>query len=375
MRKFFIMCAVIFSTISVSCSQGENTREKYDSQISQMIKDADIPFIDLIYHSPETDYRIQCINPDFYDSTRIADGTAIKQPPIMQAASLSKVVFSYIVMKAVQNGEIDLDTPLYKYTDIDRFKDKETARKLTAKMVLRHRSGLPNWSVAASSVEWPTSEITFKFPPDSCYDYSGEGFAFLQRAIEKIKGKDIETIAEEEVFNPLGMTNSCYAWRSEYDTLAVFGYSDDKCEGLRRHPRANVGYTLRTTAEDYAKFLDELLFGTTLKPEIKEMMFTPDTNRAVRFAGLERPCDSSIFWGLGIGVEKNARHGNILWHWGDNDTFRALFILMPQEQTYLLYFTNSNHGHDIVDGMTALFFNDSEPFALSSWVRDEIGEE
>lgn len=375
MRKFFIMCAVIFSTISVSCSQGENTREQYNSRISQMIKDADIPFIDLIYHSPEMDYKVQCINPNFYDSTSIAEGTAIKQPPIMQAASLSKVVFSYIVMKAVQNGEIDLDTPLYKYTDIDRFKDKETAKKLTARMVLRHRSGLPNWSVAASSAEWPTSEITFKFPPDSCYDYSGEGFAFLQRAIEAIKGKDIETIAEEEVFNPLGMTNSSYAWRSEYDTLAVFGYSDDKCEGLRRHPRANVGYTLRTTAEDYAKFLDELLFGKTLKPEIKEMMFTPDTNRAVRFAGLERPCDSSIFWGLGIGVEKNARHGNILWHWGDNDTFRALFILMPQTQTYLLYFTNSNHGHDIVDRMTALFFNDSEPFALSSWVRDEIGEE
>ena len=375
MRKFFIMCAVIFSTISVSCSQGENTREKYDSQISQMIKDADIPFIDLIYHSPETDYRIQCINPDFYDSTRIADGTAIKQPPIMQAASLSKVVFSYIVMKAVQNGEIDLDTPLYKYTDIDRFKDKETARKLTARMVLRHRSGLPNWSVAASSAEWPTSEITFKFPPDSCYDYSGEGFAFLQRAIEAIKGKDIETIAEEEVFNPLGMTNSSYAWRSEYDTLAVYGYKDRECEGLRRHPRANVGYTLRTTAEDYAKFLNELMTGTTLRPEIKEMMFTPDTNKAIRYADGERPCDSSIFWGLGIGTENNANHGKVLWHWGDNDTFRALFILIPQEQSYLLYFTNSNHGHDIIDKMTALFFNDGQPFALSSWVNDETGEE
>lgn len=375
MRKVFIMCAVIFSSIASACSQKEDLKEHYDAQVSQMIQQAGIPFIELRFRSPEINYSVQCANPDFYDSVKIAEGTAIRQPAIMQAASLSKVVFSYIVMKAVQDGEIDLDTPLYKYTDIDRFKDKETAKKLTARMVLRHRSGLPNWSVAASSAEWPTSEITFKFPPDSCYDYSGEGFAFLQRAIEKIKGKDIETIAEEEVFNPLGMKNSCYAWRSDYDTLAVFGYTDDKCEGLRRHPRANVGYTLRTTAEDYAKFLDELLFGTTLKPEIKEMMFTPDTNKAIRYADGERPCDSSIFWGLGIGTENNANHGKVLWHWGDNDTFRALFILIPQEQSYLLYFTNSNHGHDIIDKMTALFFNDGRPFALSSWVNDETGEE
>lgn len=89
-------------------------------------------------------------------------------------------------MKILQDGEIDLDTPLYKYTDIDRIADKEAARKLTARMVLRHRTGLPNWSAAVSSDRWLVSEITFKFPPDSCYGYSGEGFAFLQRAIRSL---------------------------------------------------------------------------------------------------------------------------------------------------------------------------------------------
>ena len=273
-------------------------------------------------------------------------------------------------MKMYDRGELDLDTPICNYTDIDRFEDKESAAKLTARMVLTHRTGLPNWSKSPSSEEWPTAPITFKYPVDSCYGYSGEGFAYLQRAVEKIRGKKIDKVAKEEVFEPLGMDYTSYEWQPMFDTLTVDGYNKDgENRGKGRHPRANVGYTLRTCAADYAKFLQAILDGTGLSPQTKEMWQTPSGQKAIRYAGNHRECDNSIAWALGMGTEDNAEFGKILWHWGDNGSFKALFIVIPSVNGYLVYFTNSNHGHDIINDITALIIKNKAPFAINDWIN------
>ena len=338
--------------------------------IQKIIVDAKVPLIQLESNFNGEKFSYQIENPNFYDSVKIAAGEATPQPAIFQAASLSKVVFSYIVMKMYDRGEIDLDTPICNYTDIDRFEDMEQAAKLTARMVLTHRTGLPNWSASPSSQEWPTAPITFKFPVDSCYGYSGEGFAYLQRAVEKIRGKKIDEVAKEEVFQPLGMAYSSYEWQPVYDTLAVDGYNKDgENRGKGRHPRANVGYTLRTCAADYAKFLQAILDGTGLSPQVKELWQTPCKEKAVRYAGNHRDCDNSIAWALGMGTEDNPEFGKVLWHWGDNGSFKALFIVIPSANGYLAYFTNSNHGHDIINDITALVIKNKEPFAINDWIN------
>ncbi len=362
-----ILASLAFAGVVVSCAPKVDT---YKKEIENIIVEAQVPLIQLEsnFNGKQLSYQIE--NPNFYDSVKIAAGEATPKPAVFQAASLSKVVFAYIVMKMYDRGEIDLDTPICNYTDIDRFEDKESAAKLTARMVLNHRTGLPNWSTSPSSQEWPTSTITFKYPVDSCYGYSGEGFAYLQRAVEQIRGKKIDDIAREEVFQPLGMEYTSYEWQPMYDTLAVDGYNKDgENRGKGRHPRANVGYTLRTCAADYAKFLQALLNGTGLSPEAKEVFFTPCQEKAIRYAGNHRECDNSIAWAMGIGTEDNAEYGKVLWHWGDNGSFKALFIVIPSANGYLTYFTNSNHGHDIINDITALVIGNKEPFAINDWIN------
>lgn len=384
-----------------TCCNQKSNEQLYRAEIEKIIEQAQVPLIQLEYHSPQENISLQVENPRFYDSVKIDAGTATPHPAVFQAASLSKVVFAYIVMKMYDNGEIDLDTPLYQYTNIDRFKilpnqndDKKPlrlkgrkakqaekaalelqiarAQKLTARMILNHRSGLPNWSAGPSSAQWPTSPIAFKFAPDSCFGYSGEGFAFLQRAVETIRGKGIEEIAREEVFEPLQMQLTSYTWLPQYDTLAVDGYNGKgENRGVGKHPRANVGYTLRTCAADYSKFLQALLHGTGLKPETAAMMFEANTGNAVRYADHHRECDSTIAWAMGIGTENNFKHGKVLWHWGDNGNFKALFMIIPKEDITLAYFTNSNYGHDIIDPLTALLLKDHTPFTLSDWISHE----
>ena len=139
--------------------------------------------------------------------------------------------------------------------------------------------------------------------------------------------------------------------------------------GKGRHPRANVGYTLRTCAADYAKFLQALLDGTGLSPEAKEVFFTPCAEKAIRYAGNHRKSDDSIAWAMGIGTEDNAEFGKVLWHWGDYGSFKALFIVIPSANGYLTYFTNSNHGHDIINDITALIIKNKAPFAINDWIN------
>ena len=292
--------------------------------------------------------------------------------PVFQAASLSKVIFAYVVLRMYDRGEIDLDKPLYNYTDIDRFIDNDKAKKLTARLVLMHRTGLEEWAADPSSDEWPDSRIHFIFPVDSIFDYSGEGYAFLQRAVEKIKGKSIQEIAKEEVFGKFDMPNTSYGWLPQYDTMAVASFNrEGENRGVRKFPRQNVAYTLLTNAHDYSNFLRVLLDGTGLKRKTYKMMIAPCSGLATQYPPKIREIDKkgTIAWGLGIGTERTLRHGTILWHWGDNGNSKALFIIIPKEKKTFIYFANSACGHDIVNQMTKLFLDDT--FDIAQWINEE----
>ncbi len=341
------------------------SRAESQERIKEIAREAGIPLIQVAYTNGN---RGICYEISSSDTTEArADCSTV-----FQAASLSKPVFAYIVMKMVRRGEIDLDEPLVNYADTRRFEDGESASVITARMVLSHKTGLPNWSASPSSSEWPDSKIAFKFRPDSAFSYSGEAFAYLQRAVENIKGKGLEEIAREEVFNPLGMTSTSYLWLEKYDTLAASGYTREGVNrGPGKFPRANSAYTLRTTASDYMKFLVALSDGKGIGKRMRSEVFSPVVN-AVRYPERPRECDNNIFWGLGLGVERNKELGDLAFHWGDNGNFKALFVIVPRSKGHqkriLVYFTNSAAGHDIINKIAGHFLGNKEGIAIHDWV-------
>lgn len=333
-------------------------------QTKRIAAEAEIPLIQLVYEDGGHALSFEFSQIDTIVASE--DGSTI-----FKAASLSKVVFAYIVLKMVDDGELGLDEPIYKYTDIDKFENKEWAKQITPRMVLSHRSGLPNWAEGGpSSDEWPVAIIKFKYRPDSTFSYSGEAFAFLQRAVEAIRGKSIQEVAEEEVFIPFNMPNTSYGWKESYKEKAADEYNrKGENTGKQIYPRENVGYTLRTTATEYSQFIrNAIIEGKGLKPETHKLMLTPTgiAHRNEEAKGY----DKYIEWGLGIGIEHNERFGAIYHHWGDNGNFKALFIAIPHQDKYLVYFTNSYNGHDIIDRLTSLFFGIDEPLHLSAWIAN-----
>ena len=334
--------------------------------LQPLVDSCGIPVFQFAYFSPEGEmHGLVCAQDTVFDMP-----LPIGEQSIFQAASLSKPLFAYIVMRMVDRGEIDLDRPIADYTDIDRFEDKEMARRLTPRIVLSHQTGLPNWAAGPSSDEWPTSRITFKYPADSCFAYSGEGYAFLQRAVEAIQGEPLDDIARREVFGPFDMPTTSYAWQPAYDSLALPGYNrDGENRGQGRHPRANCAYTLRTNAIEYANFLKRgLLEGEGLSEAAHKEMFTHQVH-AQRYADEPRDCDSTVFWCLGFGaVNEPAWKGDYFWHWGDNGNFKALWLLHPATKEGFVYFSNRATGHDLLDPFLKQLTGEDLP--LNDWIQN-----
>ena len=137
---------------------------------------------------------------------------------------MSKPVFAYLVMKLREKGVLDLDTPLSTYAAPPvELKGDPRATLITARRVLSHTTGLPNWR----SKEEP---FRIDFTPGDRYRYSGEGYSYLQSVVTHLTGRvdsgdcgpfemgvkvcatDIDAYIKANVLSPMAMTSSGYFW-------------------------------------------------------------------------------------------------------------------------------------------------------------------
>jgi len=69
----------------------------------------------------------------------------ISEHTVFEAASLTKPIAAYCAMKLVEEGKLELDKPLFEYLEYPDLGDDGRAKVITARMVLSHQTGLPNW--------------------------------------------------------------------------------------------------------------------------------------------------------------------------------------------------------------------------------------
>src|SRR5687767_11653595 len=113
---------------------------------------------------------------------------------------------------------------------------------------------------------WGQDHIPFRFTPGEAWGSSGEGFVYLQKAVEKLTGMKLEDLARREVLDPLGMNRSRFVWDPALEGNTPTGINaQGRSEPLPREKEANAAGSLVTTAEDYGKFLVALLEGRGLK--------------------------------------------------------------------------------------------------------------
>jgi CubicO group peptidase (beta-lactamase class C family) len=273
----------------------------------------------------------------------VGGGQAVTNETIFEAASLSKPVFAYGVLKLVEQGKLGLDVPLTTYTTKPYVEDARLG-KITARIVLSHRTGFPNWRDGDS--------LPIYFTPGERFSYSGEGYVYLQRVVEKITGKPLNEYMTEAVFRPLGMTSSSYVWKPEFDAVTATGHDDDgKPEKKWKPDEAGAASTLNTTASDYAKFVAAVVDGVGLKEATLREMEKPQValDPGCRICIKKEPKELSknLFWGLGWGIQREDARDGLLWHWGDNGAFKPFVMADPKTKAGVVVFANSAKGLEV----------------------------
>ena len=284
-----------------------------------------------------------------YGLTKADSTQRVTSETVFDAASLSKPVFAYAVLQLVEQGLIDLDKPLFEYLPYPDVAADERYKKITARMVLSHRTGFPNWR---KNRRLP--ELAMVTAPNERFGYSGEGYVYLQKVVEKITGKPMNVFMTEYVFTPLKMTRSSYIWTPAFDADFALPHTNaGEPEPKHKSNQANAAYSLQTTADDYARFLLAILTPTGLKASTVNQMLTSQGRLPKSFSGSDS-LSKTLSWGLGFGLE-NTPTGTYFWHWGDNDTYKCYVVANQKSRDAVVYFTNSANGLSLIDEITRQF--------------------
>lgn len=248
---------------------------------------------------------------------------------IFTTASLTKPITAMVVLKLVNSGKWSLDTPIYKYWTDPDLADDSRAKKLTTRFILSHRSGFPNWR---------TGKLSFQYEPGTKYQYSGEGFEYLKKAIEKKFHKTLDQLADELIFKPLRMKDTKFFWGKGIDETR-FAKPHDKDgnlynDGSIKNKTASAAFGVLTTVEDYSKFLVYVMSGAELEKKLYDEMVSNQTQIKAR-----------QHFGLGWIVDEIDRE-NVITHGGVGKGTQTIVFMLPKSKQGLVIFTNCGNGGD-----------------------------
>jgi CubicO group peptidase (beta-lactamase class C family) len=264
---------------------------------------------------------------------------------IWNVASLTKPVTAITVLKLVSSGKWDLDEPLYKYwTDPDIAKDPNL-KLLTTRIVLSHQTGFPNWRSMNES-----GKLDFKFKPGTKYQYSGEGFEYLRKALEKKFHKTLDQLTAELVFEHLKMTDSQLIWNDKTDLSRYAINYDNKGNSYApaKNKTANAADDLLTTIEDYSNFLCSVMNGDGLSKKVFDDMNSHQITTK-----------KDKYFGLGFEIYDLGNGNFALSHGGADKGVQTIFILLPKTKQGLVIFTNVDDGYKIYENIVVHYLGEN----------------
>jgi CubicO group peptidase (beta-lactamase class C family) len=279
------------------------------------------------------------------------DSRAVTTDTVFEAASMSKPILALIAVQLIQEGRLDLDKPLVDYLGHDYLPDEPGQRRITARLALTHRTGLPNWRVGYSDMDGP---LPLQLAPGSEYTYSGEGMLFLQRAIEVITGAPLEHLSQERLFTPLGLTRTSFVWTQAIESELASGHrADGSFKERTRYRTANAGYSMYTTPSEYARLMltvmtPGVLGARALAKESIDLMLERELridDDPVLRPGRARPVATyrALGWTLDVTAD-----GDIVWHSGSNSSgFKSYGQFNRAKQSGVVIFANSDSGYPL----------------------------
>jgi CubicO group peptidase (beta-lactamase class C family) len=239
--------------------------------------------------------------------------------------------------RLADRGVIDLDKPLSEYCPnclrVSDVRADDRLSLITARHVLSHRTGFPNWRVDKLSID---------FMPGSRTGYSGEGFEYLNEAVSQITEKPGEEVLRDEAFIPLKMATAHAVCDETVARMSATGHDAARPLAKWMPSAAVMAASLHVNAQDYAQFLLAFLNRSGMSQKQWQEMLRP------QFLDVDPNSERC----LGINVQKTP-YGTQYSHGGLNPGFTCYFVVYDESKFGYVFFLNNQQAGDFNEALEA----------------------
>ena len=254
-------------------------------------------------------------------------------------ASTSKTFTGIAVLQLVQQGKLSFEDTVQKFFPGFPY------QSVTVKMLLSHRSGVPNYVYFIPNSKWPKKQMVFNedvlnfmitetpnpdFKAGTRFAYSNTNYVLLAMIIEKVTGMKFPDYMQQQFFTPLQMKNTfVFTWNDSARVIHSYTaggtrWEYDNLEGT--YGDKNIFSTPRDLLKwDQALYTEQLVSKAML-----DSAFTPYSH--------ERP--SVHNYGLGWRMMNLKNGKNIIYHNGRWHGFNSAFARLTDEKAVIIALGN-----------------------------------
>ncbi|MGM0838346.1 MAG: serine hydrolase domain-containing protein [Bacillota bacterium] len=284
---------------------------------------------------------------------QMSSGEAVTEDTTFLIGSVSKPLTSLAAMLLVEEAKINLDSPIDDYIPWFTYYSEEE-KSITVRHLLNQTSGIRAYDgLKVTDIYDQTyditqavkklSGVTLGNPPGEVYEYNSANYLLLGAIIESVSGQPFATFMEQQIFSPLGMSNTTADYERALQLGFVPGYQSwlgqpMKSKGMYDHAGAPYGY-MTSTANDLTRFIDFMLNGDELLSEEGLQL-------------LKSPPENDAHYGLGWHFPKTGIQ--YPYHTGATPDYRAEVFLLPEKNLGAVLLTNKFHEFEAVSYLSMM---------------------
>jgi len=281
-------------------------------------------------------------------------------------ASMSKPISAEVALRLVARGTLSLDEPMAAaWVDPDIANDPRRSL-LTPRLVLSHRTGFANWRRETGG------KLAFVREPGTAFGYSGEGFEYLARFMERKIQQPFEQLTRELVFRPIGMRDTAQSRQPWFaGRIAVPHDANGRTLEPEFAARFMASDLVYSTPGDYAKFIASVMQRERVGNALASERLKIQTDRKAELCAPPRQAHCPDAAGFGLGWEVY-RFGDahVHMHTGKDEGLFTFAYFSPERGRGVVIFTNGENGAQLVLPVLDALGHDSD---FVAFLRDLAG--
>jgi CubicO group peptidase (beta-lactamase class C family) len=291
--------------------------------------------------------------------TSIEHPLAVDADTLFQIGSTTKTVTGTAAMRLVEQGKLDLDTPIRAYLPDLRLADEHVAAGVTMRHLFNHTGGwagdyfddLGNGDDALARIVSRMATLPQLTPLGTLWSYNNAGFYLAGRVLEVVAGKPYEAVVQELVLDPLGMKMSFFFAADAISHRVAIGHDNHFDQGqppvevarpwaLARAAHAAGG--ICSTVRDQLRYARFHMGDGTAADGIQ--LLTPESIAEMQTPRV--PAADDQFFGVTWFINQ-VEGTRIVRHGGATNGQLSAFVMVPARRFAITVLTNADRGGEL----------------------------